>query len=73
MDAPRWRFDRDNRVLLEQTVPRHVALGLSDRGHDIHVTAEPGEFGKGQMVLQLENGAFVAASEPRSDGMAIAL
>lgn len=73
LDAPRWRFDRENRVLLEQTVPRHVALGLSDRGHDIHVTAEPGEFGKGQMILGLENGAFVAASEPRSDGMAIAL
>ncbi|MEO0801658.1 MAG: gamma-glutamyltransferase family protein [Cyanobacteria bacterium J06642_2] len=73
LDAPRWRFDRGNQILLEQSVPRHVALGLSDRGHDVRVTAEPSEFGKGQIILQLESGVFVAASEPRADGMAIAL
>ena len=73
LDAPRWRFDRGNRVFLEQTVPRHVGLGLSDLGHDVRVVAEPGMFGKGQMILRLENGVLVAGSEPRADGMAIVL
>ncbi|MDJ0706638.1 MAG: gamma-glutamyltransferase family protein [Leptolyngbyaceae cyanobacterium MO_188.B28] len=73
LDAPRWRFDFGNRVLLEQTVPRQVALGLADLGHDIHITAEPDTFGKGQIILRLNNGALVAASEPRADGIAIAL
>ena len=73
LDAPRWRFERGNRVLLEQTVPRHIALELSDRGHDVRITAEPDLFGKGQMILRLDNGTLVGASEPRADGMAIAL
>ncbi len=73
LDAPRWRFDQGNRVFLEQTVPRHVALGLSDLGHDVQVVAEPGTFGKGQMILRLENGVLVAGSEPRADGLAIVL
>ncbi|MEM7065147.1 MAG: gamma-glutamyltransferase family protein [Cyanobacteria bacterium P01_B01_bin.77] len=73
LDAPRWRFDRGNRVFLEQTVPRHVALGLSDLGHDVHVVAEPDTFGKGQVILRLENGVLVAGSEPRADGMVIVL
>ena len=73
LDAPRWRFDTGNRVLLEQTVPRHVALGLVDIGHDVHIIAEPETFGKGQIILRQDNAALVAASEPRSDGIAIAL
>ena len=73
LDAPRWRFDRGNRVFLEQTVPRHVALGLSDLGHDVQVVADPDMFGKGQVILRSENGVLVAGSEPRADGMAIVL
>ena len=73
LDAPRWRFDRGNRVFLEQTVPRHVALGLSDLGHDVQVVAGPETFGKGQVILRLENGVLVAGTEPRADGMAIVL
>ncbi|MBT9314429.1 gamma-glutamyltransferase family protein [Leptothoe spongobia] len=73
LDAPRWRFDQGNRVFLEQTVPRHVVLGLSDLGHAVQVVAEPGMFGKGQVILRLENGVLVAGSEPRADGIAIVL
>ncbi|MEM6254374.1 MAG: gamma-glutamyltransferase family protein [Cyanobacteria bacterium P01_D01_bin.156] len=72
LDAPRWRFDRGNRVFLEQTVSRHIALGLSDLGHDVQVTAEPGTFGKGQMILRLGD-VLMAGSEPRADGVAIVL
>lgn len=71
LDAPRWRFVSGNTVLLEQAVPQNVALALADRGHDIQVSAEGGLFGKGQIILQ-QNGVFVAASEPRADGLAIA-
>ncbi|ESA38560.1 gamma-glutamyltransferase [Leptolyngbya sp. Heron Island J] len=60
-------------MFLEQTVARHVALGLSDLGHDVQIVANPEMFGKGQMILRLENGVLVAGSEPRADGMAIVL
>jgi gamma-glutamyltranspeptidase/glutathione hydrolase len=72
LDAPRWQFVSGNRVLLEQSVPRHVALALAERGHDIQVSAEGEQFGKGQIILRRE-GVLVAASEPRGDGLALAL
>ncbi|HEY9647926.1 MAG TPA: gamma-glutamyltransferase family protein [Chroococcidiopsis sp.] len=72
LDAPRWRFLQGNTVLLEPTVARSVAMRLSDRGHNVQVNAEVGEFGKGQAVF-CQDGVFIAASEPRADGLALAL
>ena len=71
LDAPRWQFLSGKTVLLEQTVPRDVALALAERGHDIQLSADGGEFGKGQIILRGE-GVLVAASEPRGDGLALA-
>lgn len=71
LDAPRWQFMAGKTVLLEQTVPRHIALALAERGHDIQVTADGGMFGKGQIILR-RDGVLIAASEPRADGLALA-
>lgn len=71
LDAPRWRFIAGNTVLLEQSVSRSLAMQLSDRGHVIQVSAEGGQFGKGQIVLR-QDGVLIAASEPRADGVALA-
>ncbi|XGV99959.1 MAG: gamma-glutamyltransferase family protein [Leptolyngbya sp. BL-A-14] len=68
LDAPRWRFVRDNQVLLEATVSPTIAAALTDRGHAI----QPGSFfGRGQMIAR-SDGVFIAASEPRADGLALA-
>ncbi|MBW4658015.1 MAG: gamma-glutamyltransferase family protein [Drouetiella hepatica Uher 2000/2452] len=71
LDAPRWCYTTGRSVLLEQSVPRSLALGLSDRDHAVQVMAEARPFGKGQMILR-QNGVLVAASEPRADGLALA-
>lgn len=71
LDAPRWQVIEGNTVLLEQSVPRSIALALADQGHRIQVSAEGRNFGKGQMILRHQDG-FVAASEPRADGIALA-
>lgn len=71
LDAPRWRWMETNRVLLEQSVPSHVVNGLSDRAHQIQVSAEPSMFGRGQMILR-QGDVLIAASEPRADGLALA-
>jgi len=71
LDAPRWRFISGKTVLLEQAVPRSVALALAESGHDVQMSAEGGLFGKGQIILR-QGGVFVAASEPRADGLALA-
>jgi gamma-glutamyltranspeptidase / glutathione hydrolase len=71
LDAPRWRFLQGNSVLLERGVPQEIVEGLRDRGHDIQIAPEY-MFGKGQMILK-HGDALVAASEPRADGLALAI
>jgi gamma-glutamyltranspeptidase / glutathione hydrolase len=71
LDAPRWQVTTGKQIWLEQSVPRSVALALGDRGHGIQIKADGRNFGKGQMILR-HNGTLVAASEPRSDGLALA-
>jgi gamma-glutamyltranspeptidase/glutathione hydrolase len=70
LDAPRWRFIEKNLVLLEASVPQLIVKDLVQRGHQIQI-APANMFGKGQMIL-CDNGVFVAASEPRADGLALA-
>lgn len=70
LDAPRWRFISDNQVLVESGVSPGIVQELRDRGHNIQI-APYTMFGKGQIILSQAEG-FVAASEPRADGMALA-
>lgn len=70
LDAPRWRFVSDNQVLVESGVSPTIVQELRDRGHNIQI-APYTMFGKGQIILS-QAGGFVAASEPRADGMALA-
>jgi gamma-glutamyltranspeptidase/glutathione hydrolase len=71
LDAPRWRFIDKDLVLLEASVPQQIVADLVERGHQIQI-APARMFGKGQIILR-HNGVLVAASEPRADGLALAL
>ncbi|MDJ0713207.1 MAG: gamma-glutamyltransferase [Prochloraceae cyanobacterium] len=70
LDAPRWRFIEKDLVLLEAMVDPNIVMDLVKRGHQIRF-APPWMFGKGQIILRQDNGTLVAASEPRSDGVAL--
>jgi gamma-glutamyltranspeptidase / glutathione hydrolase len=71
LDAPRWQVTTGKTVFLEPTVPHSIALALADRGHEVQILAEGYSFGKGQIILR-QNGVWIAASEPRADGLALA-
>lgn len=71
LDAPRWQFVAEKQVLLEDNVSSDIAFKLGERGHDIQVISDRGDFGKGQIILR-EDGVLVAASESRGDGLALA-
>ncbi|WP_027882421.1 gamma-glutamyltransferase family protein [Meiothermus rufus] len=71
LDAPRWQWVRGLRVELEPTTPPHVVQGLRERGHEVILQPEWAAFGRGQMILR-KGPAFLAASEPRADGLALA-
>lgn len=73
LDAPRWQWMGGRRVLLESGVGERAAAALAQRGHEIEVA--PGfdpRFGRGQAILRLTDG-WLAASDPRADGQAVAL
>lgn len=67
LDAPRWQWLKDNTVALEDNVGKSIAQNLLKRGHDIHIRRDDTSFGRGQIILRLENGALVGATEPRAD------
>jgi len=73
-DAPRWRVLGGRRVAVEASMPTELREGLADLGHDIVVEPPAGVFGFGgaQLVIKGEGGTYVAGSDPRKDGQAVA-
>ncbi|MBB5204377.1 gamma-glutamyltranspeptidase/glutathione hydrolase [Inhella inkyongensis] len=72
-DAPRWRFNQGLHLNAEPHWPSATLTGLIAAGHqlgDIHDSYQ--DFGAGQFIWKLEDG-YVAASDPRRDGAAVAV
>jgi gamma-glutamyltranspeptidase/glutathione hydrolase len=72
LDAPRWQWVEGKKVLLEQGFPHHIAAALSRRGHQAAYELNEGAFGRGQIILRLPNGSYMAGTESRADGYAAA-
>ncbi len=78
-DAPRWRVTGGRNVVVEQGFDPAVLQTLRERGHDITVEAAGGSgvfaFGGAQLVLKNGSDAYagyIAGSDPRKDGQAVA-
>ncbi len=67
LDAPRWQWTRENRFLVESGFPVETARQLAARGHAVDVALHDVSFGRGQMIVRLDNGVLMGATEPRSD------
>ncbi len=68
-DAPRFRHLDGVRVGLESPIPDSTRAGLTALGHQVSELASDGA-GGAQLILRLPKG-YVAASDPRKDGMAV--
>ena len=72
-DAPRWRVTGGNQVAVELGFDPQVIAALRAMGHD--VTVEEGNgvfaFGGAQLILR-EGDHYIAGSDPRKDGQAVA-
>ncbi|MDX9967905.1 MAG: gamma-glutamyltransferase family protein [Hydrogenophaga sp.] len=73
-DAPRWRFDAGLHINVESAMDPATVQGLVDLGHQTRTIDDPyQDFGAGQFIWRLGDPAdqgYVAASDPRRDGMA---
>ena len=75
-DAPRWRFNEGLEINVEASMNPATVQGLVERGHRIEVIDDSyQDFGAGQFIWRLGDPAvegYVAASDPRRDGQAVA-
>ena len=61
-------------VAIEPTVNPEVVRELAQLGHGVKIDAEMAGFGGGQMIWRDPvSGIYIAGSEPRKDGLALAL
>jgi len=73
-DAPRWRFNHGLSINAEASMRAATVQGLLERGHQLEVINDSyQDFGAGQFIWRLGEPAtegFLAASDPRRDGLA---
>lgn len=67
LDAPRWQWMRDGKVTVESRFDPELIRGLRHLGHDVSVDTAARSFGRGQMIVRLENGVLVGGTESRTD------
>lgn len=72
-DAPRWRVTGGRQVAVEPGFDAGVASALAARGHEVTIERGNGvfAFGGAQLVLRRED-IYIAGSDPRKDGQAVA-
>ena len=67
LDAPRWQWVGDRRFLVEPSFPVETARQRAGKGHEVEVALQSTSFGRGQLILRLDNNVLVGAAEPRTD------
>jgi gamma-glutamyltranspeptidase/glutathione hydrolase len=74
VDAPRWRVVGGRRLAVEEAMPKAIRAGLAELGHELTVESMDGvfAFGGAQLILKGEGGTYIAGSDPRKDGQAVA-
>lgn len=72
-DAPRWRVLTGRSVAVEPAMGAATIEALRELGHDVVVDRPDNDFafGGAQLVLRTEGG-YIAGSDPRKDGQAVA-
>jgi gamma-glutamyltranspeptidase / glutathione hydrolase len=69
LDAPRFQWMVDKKVILEPDVPKFIVKGLIKKGHEITIEHDLGAFGRGQIILRDEkSGVYSGGTEKRADG-----
>lgn len=67
LDAPRWQWMRDGSVIVEEGFDPKLVQALKEKGHDISFSSDTASFGRGQMIVRLDNGVLVGGTESRTD------
>lgn len=69
LDFPRWRYQENGTLAIEERLAGRIGAKLARRGHDVRVIP-PGKFGAGQLT-RCNSEVLSGATEPRKDGNAV--
>ena len=73
-DAPRWRYNTGMSINVEANMDPNTVQGLNELGHELEVINDSyQDFGAGQFIWRMGDPkveGYVAASDPRRDGLA---
>ena len=67
LDAKRFQWVENMKFIVEPGFDENIISELKKRGHEIEIEPELSMFGRGQIVVRLENGVYVAGCESRTD------
>ncbi|MBP0596752.1 gamma-glutamyltransferase family protein [Herbaspirillum sp. LeCh32-8] len=68
LDAPRWEWEKGNKVSIEHTTAEHLFRGLAGLGHEVSWSGNQLGFGRGQIIWRNDAGVLCGGTEPRTDG-----
>ena len=69
LDAPRWQWVENKKILVEPEIPHKIVQGLVKKGHEVVVESNRGTFGRGQIILRNPiTGVYTGGTEKRADG-----
>lgn len=67
LDAKRFQWIENMKFIVEPGFDENIITELKKRGHEIEIESELSMFGRGQVIIRLENGVYVAGCESRTD------
>lgn len=67
LDAPRWQWMKDKTFTVEPSFRYEIVQQLLSKGHDVQYANSITGFGRGQMIVRLDNGVLVGGCESRTD------
>ena len=67
LDAPRWQWVKEKTFKVEASFDSKMVEELALKGHDVKVEEDSTHFGRGQIIVKLENGSYAAGTESRTD------
>ncbi|MGN1344222.1 MAG: gamma-glutamyltransferase family protein [Traorella sp.] len=67
LDAPRWQWIKDKKFIVEPNFNHSIIQQLIEKGHEIEIATDRISFGRGQIIVRLDNGVLVGGCESRTD------
>ena len=67
LDAPRWQWMSGRKFTVEPSFNNAIVQQLLAKGHEIEYATSGLPFGRGQIIIKLDNGVLVGGCESRTD------